>query len=139
MLEIEAMRAKGVWREIPCAETRSKPLPLKWVFSYKFDASGMLERCKARICVRGDLQEEITIQQTYAATLAARSFRILIALAAHFGLEIKQFDIKTAFLNAKRDEHGILVTYELPPGFKRPNIYIELDKALYGLKDSLIL
>ena len=139
LLEIEAMRAKGVWREIPCAETRSKPLPLKWVFSYKFDASGMLERCKARICVRGDLQEEITIQQTYAATLAARSFRILIALAAHFGLEIKQFDIKTAFLNAKRDEHGIPVTCELPPGFKRPNICVELDKALYGLKDSPML
>jgi hypothetical protein len=31
-------------------------LSLKWIFDYKFDYNGYLNRYKARICVRGDLQ-----------------------------------------------------------------------------------
>lgn len=30
-------------------------LPLKWVFTYKFNKEGYLVRFKARMCVRGDL------------------------------------------------------------------------------------
>ena len=32
-------------------------LPLLWVFKYKFDTDGYLDKFKARICVRGDLQD----------------------------------------------------------------------------------
>ena len=59
----------------------TKPLPLTWVFTYKFDKHGFLQKFKARICVRGDLQPT-SEKDIYAATLAARSFRMLIALAA---------------------------------------------------------
>ena len=61
-------------------------LPLKWVFKCKFDSDGYLQKLKARLCVRGDLQ--ITEEETYAATLAARIFRALMAIAAAFDLEI---------------------------------------------------
>ena len=39
--------------------------------------------------MRGDLQNEQIIVLTYAAILAIRSFRIAIALAIYFNLEIK--------------------------------------------------
>jgi len=39
---------------------------------------------------------------TYIATLATCSFKIFIAIIAYFNLEIKQFDIINAFINAKR-------------------------------------
>jgi hypothetical protein len=44
-----------------------------WVFTYKFDEDGYLLKYKARLVVRGDLQEQYG--DTYAATLAARLFR----------------------------------------------------------------
>jgi hypothetical protein len=58
----------------------------KWVFTYKFDEEGYLAKYKARLVVRGDLQPRQD-EETYAATLAARIFRLLIALAAYFNLE----------------------------------------------------
>jgi hypothetical protein len=54
------------------SKATSKPLPLTWVFTYKFDKQGFLLKFKARICVRGDLQP-LSEKETYAATLAARS------------------------------------------------------------------
>jgi hypothetical protein len=39
----------------------------------------------------------------YAATLAAKIFQCLIALAAAFDLELYQYDVLNAFLNAEID------------------------------------
>ena len=74
-------------------------LPLMWVFTYKFNENGFLHKFKARLVVRGDLQT--VYEETYAATLAARVFRFLIALMAAFGLKAIQYDVLNAFLNAK--------------------------------------
>ena len=54
------------------------------MFTYKFDKDGYLYKYKARLVVRGDLQDDWG--DTYAATLAARVFRLLMAVAAAFGL-----------------------------------------------------
>ena len=66
-------------------------LPLKWVFTYKFDDAGYLVRHKARICVRGDLQHHVS-DDMYAATGAYRSFRILMALVCASQLLCHQID-----------------------------------------------
>lgn len=58
-----------------------KTVPVLWVFTYKADTNGYLTKFKARLCVRGDLQESVH-DDTYAATLAAKSFRALMAIAA---------------------------------------------------------
>jgi hypothetical protein len=136
--EITGLLKKGTWRVMDRERVRGKPLPLMWVFTYKFDQDGNLEKCKARIVVRGDLQEKDTLQSTYAATLAAKSFRLAMALAAKFDLEVKQFDIKSAFLNALR-ESAEPVFCELPDGFKESGKCVELLRALYGLRDSPLL
>jgi len=49
----------------------------------------MLTRCRLQIVIQGDLQDSETVLSTYAATLAARSFRIAMAITAHFDLEAK--------------------------------------------------
>lgn len=69
-----------------------------WVFTYKFNEDGYLVKYKARLVVREDLQEQYS--DTYAATLAARLFRALIALACAFNLKAMQYDVPNAFLNA---------------------------------------
>lgn len=135
--EISNLEARNCWRIIPISEAEIYPIPLKWVFTYKPDGKGMLERCKSRLVVRGDLQHEDTIQSTYAATLAARSFRVAIAISAHFGLLMKQFDVINAFVNAVRSVNKQPVACFLPDGFKGDRkSCVVIDRALYGLRDS---
>ena len=112
-----------------------KPLPLKWVFTYKFDKDGFLDRYKASICVRGDLQPP-SEKEKYAATLAARIFRSLMAIAARFGLKAAQLDAVNAFTNGRLDE--TVYTY-LPDGFKIPGKLYWLLMALYGLRRSPLI
>ena len=78
----------GIWQ--PARRTPDLfALPLKWVFSDKYDENNVHQRCKARIVVRGDKQMTNTLKSTYAATLAARSFRIMMAIVAHFGYKVR--------------------------------------------------
>ncbi len=55
---------------------------------YKVDSLGFLIRYRSRIVIRSNLQDDDTILSTYAATLVARSFRVVSALATYFDLEI---------------------------------------------------
>src|SRR5699024_576416 len=93
---------------------------------------GYLVKFKARICVRGDLQE-MSFDDTRAATLAAKTFRTLMSITARFDLETHQFDAVNAFLNSKLDE---TVYVELPDGYKQSGVVLQLNRALYGLRRS---
>jgi hypothetical protein len=42
----------------------------------------------------------MTTEDTYAATLAIRIFRALMAIAAYFNIEVRQYDAVNAFTNA---------------------------------------
>jgi len=110
-------------------------LDCMWVYLYKFDKRGKFKKCKARLVVRGD-QQAIGTDETYAATLAGRSFRALIAIANRFDLELKQYDAVNAFVNAPLDE---VVYMRLPPGRRRSDKVLLLKKALYGLRKSPLL
>ena len=64
------------------------------------------------------------------------SIRMLIALAAVYGLEIHQMDVKTAFLNGELEEE---IYIEQPEGFVVPGKekkVCKLIKSLYGLKQA---
>lgn len=133
--EWQAVRDMGTVQLIPREQATSKPLPLTWVFKYKFDKHGFLTKFKARICVRGD-QQPLSDKETYAATLASKSFRILIALAARWDLTLRQLDAVNAFQNSPLDEE---VFVELPDGFKQGGLVARLLRALYGLRRSPLL
>lgn len=136
--EVAALLRKDVWDVVDQSETKgSKPLPLKWVFSYKFDEDGYLIKFKARLCVRGDLQDEPVLDKR-AITLAGRSFRVMMAVAARFNLEIKQFDISNAFLNSDLPLEEVIYC-QLPDGYKQDGMVVILKKALYGLRISPLL
>jgi hypothetical protein len=129
--EINQLKSNGTWEEV--AKPYGKQvIPLRWVFTYKSDETGYLQRHKARICVRGDLQYQ-TDNDFYAATGAYRSFRLLMALVCAFGLICQQVDVKNAFTNAHMDEE---VYCYAPQGFEIPGMVIRLLKALYGLRRS---
>ncbi|EED22689.1 conserved hypothetical protein [Talaromyces stipitatus ATCC 10500] len=129
--EFEALKRKGTFEFVPKPQDK-QILPLTWVFKYKFDKYGKLTTFKARICVRGDLQQPNDLEKR-AATLAARNFRMMMAIAAIFDLEIVQYDAMNAFVNSILDEE--VYTY-FPDGFKQDGQVIKLRRALYGLRRS---
>jgi Reverse transcriptase (RNA-dependent DNA polymerase) len=132
--EIQELTRRDTYKWVSKEAVESTPLPLLWVFKYKFDTDGYLTKFKARLCVRGDLQS--TEQDTYAATLAARTFRALMAITAVFDLEAHQFDTVNAFINSHLHEE---VHCQPPEGFQRPDSLWLLMRALYGLKQSPLL
>jgi len=106
-----------------------------WVFIYKTDKHGFLQKCKARLVVCGN-QQAIGDLPTRATTLASMTFRALMAITAKFDLETVQMDVVNAFVNSKLDE---VVYMRQPPGFEKGNTVLRLDKALYGLRRSPLL
>jgi hypothetical protein len=138
--EFAALTKRGTFKKRD-REKYHRPLPLLWVFKYKFDTDGFLDKFKARICVRGDLQTSHSTDN-YAATLAAKTFRAVMALAAEYDLDIKQLDAVNAFLNSDIDEE---VTVYWPIGMEpsiddnTPQQVLQLQKALYGLKQAPLL
>jgi hypothetical protein len=97
------------------------------VFTYKFDEDVFLCRFKARLVIRGDLQQPYG--DTYAATLAAQTFRAIVAIAHQFGLRLLQYDVPNAFLNATLNRK---LYAETPDGFKKDEELLHVLKALYG-------
>ena len=126
----------GLWEEIKKRQAgRNQILDYMWVYTYKYDQDGRFQKCKARLVVRGD-QQKPTGQDTFAATLAARSFRTLMAIAARFDLELTQYDAVNAFVNAILKE---AIYMRMPHGHTRPGYVLRLKKALYGLRQSPLL
>ena len=83
----KALVCWGVFQPVNHWTTSSKPLSLKWVFTYKFDTDRFLQKFKAWICVCGDLQRKLLYKDNYAVTLAAKMFQMLMAITAVFDLE----------------------------------------------------
>ncbi|EED18991.1 conserved hypothetical protein [Talaromyces stipitatus ATCC 10500] len=122
--KFKALNKKGMFEFVPRPQNKHI-LPLTWVFKYKFDKYGKISKFKARICPN-ELEKR-------AATLAAQNFRLMMALATIFDLEIVQYDAINAFINSLLDEE----VYTLcPDGFKQSSKVIKLRRALYRLQRS---
>ncbi|RVW62715.1 Retrovirus-related Pol polyprotein from transposon TNT 1-94 [Vitis vinifera] len=81
-------------------------------------------------------KEGIDYKDTFSPVSKKDSLRIIMALVAHFDLELHQMDVKTAFLNGNLDED---IYMEQPEGFvKKGNEHLvcKLKKSIYGLKQA---
>ena len=87
-----------------------KAIGCKWVFKTKRDSLGNIERYKARLVAKGFTQKEgIDYTETFSPVSKKDSLHIILALVAHFGLELQKMDVKTNFLNGDlEDEVGSL-------------------------------
>jgi hypothetical protein len=135
--EFNRLKEKDTFHEVNTFDCTpgAQILPLKWVFTYKFDEFSFVKAYKARLCVRGDMQAP-TSEDLYASTGAMRTFRILMALVAAFDLICLQMDAVTAFINADLDE---TIYARFPHGFEQSGQCLLLKKALYGLRKSPLL
>jgi len=80
-------------------------LDCSWVYKTKRTPDGSIEKYKARLVIKGYKQKaDIDYEKTYSPVCRYDSSRILLCITATEGLEIKQFDVKTAFLYGELQE-----------------------------------
>ena len=97
--EMSSMRCNDVWDlvELP---NGAKSIGCKWVFKTKKNSLGNIDWYKAKLVAKGFTQKEgIDYTETFSLVSKKDSLRIILALVAHFDLELQQMDVKTTFLN----------------------------------------
>ena len=74
------------------------------------DTFGNIVRYKARLVAKGFLQTEgIDYHDTFSPVFKKDSFRIIMALVAHFDLELYQMNVKSIFLNEDLEEEVYMI------------------------------
>ena len=98
--KMDLLTKNGTWSLQPLPSKR-RNLGSKWVYKRKCKADGIISRFKARFCAKGYSQGEgINYNKTVLPVVKYDSIRVLLALAAIKDSELRQFDVKTAFLNS---------------------------------------
>ncbi|GJT49012.1 putative retrotransposon protein [Tanacetum coccineum] len=98
------MKDNDVWElvELP---PNAKTVSHKWLFKNKTDMEGAIHTFKSRLVAKDFTQTYgIDSEETFYLVANIIAIRILIAIAAFYGYEIWQMDVKPAFLNGHLTE-----------------------------------
>lgn len=105
----EGWKASIVEEMDTCAETETwslVPPPedihlvgCRWVFKVKLNADGTVQKLRSRLVAKGTQQEEyVDFLETYSHVVRTATVRMELHLAVVSQLEVKQLDVKNAFL-----------------------------------------
>ncbi|RVW94847.1 Retrovirus-related Pol polyprotein from transposon TNT 1-94 [Vitis vinifera] len=133
--EMKSMKDNGVWDlvELPKGV---KPIGCKWIFKTKRDSKGNIVSISTPSCKRFTQKEDIDYKETFSPVSSKDSFRIIMALVAHYDLELHQMDVKTAFLNGNIDETIYMVQPENFESNDSKQLVCRLKRSIYGLKQA---
>ena len=114
-----------------------KQVSCKRAFKTKHDLKGNIKRYKARLVAKGYTQKDgIDYKETLSLVSKKDSLRIVMALVAHYDLELHQMNMKTTFLNGDLGEE---VYMDQLDGFLttgKEHLVCKLRKSIYGLKQA---
>lgn len=101
--ELEALESNNVWRLIK-RPSSSNALHTRWVYKTNTTADGDVERLKARLVACGNDQVlGIDYVLTFAAVMDMSTVKIILALAATWGVVAKHGDIPNAYVKADKE------------------------------------
>ena len=94
---MDSIMSNGTWEVVECPYG-CRPVGCKQVFKKKLKPDGTIEKYKARLVAKGYTQKEgVDFFNTYSSVARLTTIRVLLSLAASYGLLIYQMDVKTAF------------------------------------------
>ena len=107
----------------------------RWVFAWKVDKDSNILKPKARLAARGFSQlHTVDFLETYAPIPAASSVKLLVAIAVKNDWELRQLDVKQAFIQADLD-FNVFMKLSDGCGDKSSKV-VKLNKSVYGLKQA---
>ena len=132
--EMNSLSKNNTWKLVSLPVNKNI-IDNRWIFKYKYDERGNINRHRARLVMRGFSQKYgIDYNETFSPVVKFDSISMIIAMAAIFKMEMIHFDIKTAFLYGELKEE---IYTNQPKGFADQSGKVcKLIKSLYGLKQS---
>lgn len=134
--EYDAQIRNKTWRLVP-RPANANVINSMWLYKHKYGADGEHKRHKSRLVANGKTQEEgVDYDETFSPVVKPATRRAVLDVALNRGWEVKQLDVKNAFLHGTISED---IYMHQPPGFvdkKHPHYVCKLEKALYGLKQA---
>jgi len=106
-----------------------------WVYKYKYNTDGTMERPKSRLVALGNRQVKgRDFKETFAPVAKMTTVRSLLRIVAGRGWIVHQMDVHNAFLHGELKE----VYMKLPQEFQcsDSNKVCKLRKAIYGLRHA---
>lgn len=104
-------------------------------FKTKRDSKGNIEQYKAQLIAKGFAQkDDINYKEIFSFVSIKKSFRIIMALVAHFYLQLHQMDVKIVFLNGDFEEEIYMTLSEGLQAKSEKNLLYRLKRSIYGLK-----
>ena len=139
--ELKSLQDLNVFVLVPrsAVPRHQRPLKGKLVCKRKRDDTDRVVRYKVRYVAKGFAQRYgIDYDKTTAPTVRPESFRTILHLTASLDWDLRQFDIKTAFLNGVLPETETMFM-EQPEGFEvagKEEWVMKLMKSIYGMKQA---
>lgn len=130
-------------------ESEAQVVPSTWTFRRKRNQfTGEVKRYKARLCLRGDLENNVT--ETYAPVGTWSTVRLMLTLAARYSYVTKCLDVSNAFVQAKLKnvkymsipvgaEHMPSLLALIPKGTKISDCCLKVHRSIYGAADAPLL
>jgi hypothetical protein len=101
--EFNQLEDRGVWKrvDLPPGEHAIDGM---WVYDLKVDSDGNVVKRKARYVARGDeMVEGKEFEVKWVMVARMESVRMVFAVAAVDGLQVRRWDFSGAYLNGKTD------------------------------------
>ncbi|RDX80397.1 hypothetical protein CR513_39058 [Mucuna pruriens] len=116
-MDFENLHMKEGESELINPPKEVKTIGVKWVFKTKLNKNGEIDKCKARLVVKGYAQKYgVDYTEVYALVARLDTIQLVITLAAQEGWSIFQLDVKSTFLHGELSEE---IFVEQPPGYKK--------------------
>ena len=137
--EIDALERMETWYEDSKSNATTRVVPSQWVFKIKRTPDGEVKKFKARIVLRGDLQEYEG--ETFSPVASWSTVRAVLVHCAVKGWVTCSINFSNAFIQSPLPE-GEAVWMHVPQGYKSdkgPGYCLKLVKSLYGHKVAPLL
>jgi hypothetical protein len=106
---MRSMSTNKVW-DLEEISKGAKRVGCRWVYKIKYDSKGNIEKYKKQLVAKGYTQRErINYNETFSPVSCKDSFKIVMALVAHY---CRAYSPGT---HTRKDEDGLLVEFPCNP------------------------